>query len=302
MNNKREIALNKLFNVCIISGLLLARVCVEFILGKFVGLAIGTGIATLLLIILPTLFTPYCYSFDSEGVSLCYVFLPTERYLWKDIQAIEVEYNGTSIKGRLDVVFDIFYASVFSIIGNNVGESRFYMQGYIRKSFRTKHLLEKYWDGEITGYLFEGAKKWFIKQRELRQTHIREHFTDEIVPMERDIRASARHWLNPFVAQAKQYGLDVKSKYIYITEDLKKSRSRPKEAYTYTLVAEIAHPDETDKSRVVDVSVDLLYVRLGRTAYRGVPNPHAEEEFRFYMTEVLDEIGKNGLAAYCKTN
>ncbi len=296
---KKQIALNKLFNVCIISGLLLARVCVEFILGKYVGLAIGTGIATLLLIILPIIFTPYCYSFDSEGVSLRYIFLPTERYLWKDISSIEVE-NITT--GRQAISMYFFYSHVFVINGNNVGEPRFYMQGYIRKSFRTKHLLEKYWDGEITGYLFEGAKKWVNKRIKSRQAEIREHLTDEIVPMERDIRANARHWLNPFIAQAKQYGLDIKTKYICVTESNEESRSRPKEAYTYTLVAEIARPDETDKSRVVDISVDLLYVRLGRTAYRGVPNPHAEEEFGFYMAEALDEIGKNGLEAYCKNN
>lgn len=274
---------------------------IEFFIENDTAWSWGFGLVGLILIVLPAIFTPYCYAFDSEGVSLCYVFLPVERYLWKDIHAIEVEDIKLGTASRV-TIFDFFYASVFSIKGTNVGESRFYMNGHIRKSFRTKRLLEKYWDGTITGYLFEDAKKWIDKRKAKKHSQIKAHLTDEVVAMEREIRAETRELLKPFIAQAKQYNLDIKEKYFYITEDFEELKSRPKEGYTYTLVAEISHFNETDQNRIVVVSVDLLYVRLGKTVYRGVKNKHIKEELEFAFSDVLNEINKNGIEVYCKNN
>ena len=87
---KKQIALNKLFNFFMIIGALLVWICIESLLEGDVWLSIALGLAALLFLIIPSIFTPYCYLFDSEGVSLCYVFLPVERYLWKNIYSIEV--------------------------------------------------------------------------------------------------------------------------------------------------------------------------------------------------------------------
>lgn len=299
VNKKRQFALNKLFNLCIVLGSFLVWLSIEFLMDSEIAWAIGTGIAAALFIIIPAIFTPFCYSFDSNGVSLCYIFLPTERYLWKDIYAIEV---GDIKGGTRATIFDFFYASVFSIKGKNVGKRMFYMDGNIRKSFRTKYLLEKYWDGTITGYLFEDARKWIDNRRAKRHARINEHIADEIVPMERELRAEAREWLKPFIAEAKQYNLDIKVKYFYITNDFEEFKSRPKEGYTYTLIAEIAHFNEIDENRIVIVSVDLLYVRLGKKAYRGVYNECAKEELHTTLSDVLSEINRNGIEIYCDNN
>ena len=120
--------------------------------------------------------------------------------------------------------------------------------------------------------------------------------------MEREIRAEAREWLKPFIDQAKQYDLELKAKYFYITKDFEERNSRPKEGYTYTLIAEIAHFNETDENKIVIVSVDLLYVRLGKTSYRGVKNEHAQEELQMTISDVLNEINKIGIEAYNKEN
>ena len=298
MNKKRNFALNKLFNYCVIIGLLLARVSYEAILEKDPAWAVGIGIAALLFIILPSIFTPFCYSFDKSGVSFYYVFLPNERYLWKDVYAIEVE-NISS--GRASVL-DLFYASVFSLKGKGVGKTRFYMTGNIRKSFRTKYLLEKYWDGTITGYLFEDTKKWIAKKKAKKQTVVSQHLTDEIVPMEREIRANAREWLDPFISDANRSGIEIKVKYCYVTSDFDELNSRPDEGYTYTLCTEIARLGETDENRIIVVDIDLLYVRLGKTAYRGVHNDGAKEELESTLSYILDEISKNGIEAVCDDN
>ncbi len=301
MKKRKQYALNKLFNFCVVLGLFFAWGSIDLFTDNYTAWGLGFGIVALLLIVLPAIFTPYCYAFDSEGVSLCYIILPVERYLWKDIYAIEVE--DTSIRSRARAnIFQFFYANVFAIQGANVGKRRFYMNGHIRKSFRTKHLLEKYWDGTITGYLFEDAKNWINKRKKKKQSQIKAHLTDEVVPMEREIRTETREWLKPFVAQAKQYNLDIRAKYVYITKNFEELNSRPKEGYTYMLVAEISHFNETDENRIVVVSVDLLYVRLGKTAYRGVKNKHIKEEFEFTFSDVLNEINNNGIEVYCKDN
>lgn len=298
MNKRKQIALNKLFNFFMLCGLFLAWVAVEMFFGKDYIWSIVAALCALLFIIIPAIFTPYCYAFDSEGVSLCYVFLPVERYLWKDIYAIEVD-DISTWRSRASI-FDLLYAFVFSIRGTNVGETRFYMKGNIRKTFRTKHLLEKYWDGKITGYLFEGVKEHIDKRKAEKQSYIKEHMKDEIVPMEREIRAEVREWLEPLKAQANQYDLDIKAEYFYVTEDFEELKYRPKEEYTYTLIAEIAHFGETNEDRIVVVSVDLLFVRIGKKAYLGVKNKHAKKELEDIVSEVLSEINKNGIEAYCQ--
>ena len=297
MKKKKEIALNKIFNLCIFLGAFCAWGAVAFLVDGDISWGFGWGIVSLLLIVLPAIFTPYCYSFDSEGISLCYLFFSVERYLWKDIHAIEVKDTSTSSRSAL---FELFFAYDFCIKGTSVGKRRFFMEGHVRKSFRTKRLFEKYWDGTITGYLFEDTKERINARRTKKQKRMKAHLTDEIVPMEREIRAKAREWLEPFVAQAKHYDLEIKTTYLYITEDFEELKSRPQKGYTYTLLAEIAHFGETDENRIVDLSVDLLFVRLGKTAYRGVQNKLAKEELDDTFSVVLNEIGKNGIEVYCK--
>ncbi len=294
MNHKKQFARNKLFNFAVIGDLFFSYGSIACLTDSEI---LGTVIFGILALgcIAVTVLTPAFYLFDAQGVSLYYLFLPRERYLWKDIRAITVE--DKTISSRPDLL-DFIYCSVFELDGMPVGKQRFYMKGHIRKSFRTKRLLEKYWDGTITGYLLEDVKKWISNRKAKKQQHIQEHLTDEIVPMEREIRAAVREWLVPLTAQARARGLEVKTKYLYITEDWEESRSRPKTGYTYTLSAEISLPNETNEDRIVTVDTDLLYVRLGKTAYRGVVNKFWKEEMQALLT-IPEEISKVGIDAYC---
>ena len=121
MNKKRQLALNKLFNFCIALGLLFVWGSIDFFRDSNNAWGLGFGVIALFLIVLPVIFTPYCYAFDNEGVSLCYIFLPVERYLWKDIYSIEVEDIKLGPASSASI-FDFFYAGVFSIKGNNAYE------------------------------------------------------------------------------------------------------------------------------------------------------------------------------------
>lgn len=290
MNKRKQIALNKLFNTSVVLGVLCACISVELFSCDEIIWGVILAVAACLLIFLPMIFTPCCYIFDSEGVSFCYILIPNERFLWNDIYAIEVEDISPPYTHMYSITLDFFYASVFCLKGNDSIKRRFFENVHIRKSFRTKKLLEKYWDGTITGYFFDDAKKWINKKRAKKQAYVNAHFTDEIVKMEREIRADAREWLKPILAQAKQNNLDVKLKYYYVTKDSKELKSRPQEGYTYSIDVEISHYNEIDENKIIVVSADLLYVKLGKTSYRGIKNQKAKEELQIDFSDVLEKI------------
>ena len=303
MKTKKQIALNKLFNVCVITGLFFGYGAIVFFKERERGFGLMFGVIALLLTVLPAIFTPFCYVFDGEGVSFLYVLSPVERYLWKDVYAIEVEDTST---GRPSVL-DLLYANVFAISGNSAGKRRPYMTGHIRKSFRTKRLLEKYWDGQITGYFFEDIKEAVGKHKEAtgkkkakKQARVSAQITDETVAMEREVRAETRECLKAFEERANANGLEMKANYLYVTEDFDEFTSRPDEGYTYTLSIEIARFGETDEGRIAVFEMELLRVRLGKTAYRGVKIKGACAELEKSLADALDEIIKNGIVAYCE--
>ena len=288
MKKRKQIAFNKLFNVCIALGVFFLCASVGFFKINDFAWGVGVGIAAFLLIVLPSVFSPCCYLFASDGISLCYVFLPKERFLWKDIYAIEVD--DITISVRNSNIFDFFYASVFTLKGDKSVNRRFFDEVHIRKSFRTKYLLEKYWDGTITGYMFEDAKNWINKRRAKKKAYVNAHFTDEIVKMEREARAKARECLKPFSEEAKRNNLEVKPKYFYVTKDFKTLKSRPQEGYTYTLDVEISHLGETDENKILVLQVDLLYVKFGKNSYIGTENKDFEEKLKLEISDVLAEI------------
>lgn len=112
------------------------------------------------------------------------------------------------------------------------------------KALEQSTCLKKYWDGAITGYLFEDTKKWINKRIKKKRTQRNAHLTDDIVALERAVRADTREYLKPFIEQAKQYELEIKTKYCYITKAFEELNSRPEEGYTYTLIADIANFNE----------------------------------------------------------
>ena len=146
MKDKKQFAQNKLFNFYMICSMLL-------LWSSFETFSLNRNVAQLLIVcgftltlLLGSTFTPYCYAFDRNGVSLCYLFLPNERYLWKDIRRITEASKSLGYKNQL---FSLFFGNVFRIDGTLSVKRRFYMRGDIRRSFRARKLLEKHWDGII---------------------------------------------------------------------------------------------------------------------------------------------------------
>ena len=161
-------------------------------------------------------------------------------------------------------------------------------------------MLEQYWDGTITGYLLEDVKNWFQKRSRKKRAEFFEHFTHEIAPMEGEMRSKMKKILAPYKEKAKEQGLVFGTKFLYITKDLEEQKERPKTGYTYTLELTIGKPNETNEDHILVLLVDLIYVRLGKRAYRGVENHLIEEELKFTVADALEEIKTNGIEVYCQ--
>ena len=116
--------------------ILLTISMVAFVEGS-IGIGIGMAFFGALFFVIPLCFMPLFYRFDSEGVSLKYLFLSEERDLWRNVWSIHLTDDSTSTS-----IFNIFFM-VFQINGQVECKHRRYMEGKIQKSIRTKHLIEK---------------------------------------------------------------------------------------------------------------------------------------------------------------
>lgn len=293
LSRKRKWAWNRNLSLFVFFGLLLTALSYGAFREKEIGIGVGFGIFAALLIVAPVVLMPWCYRFDPEGVSICYLFLSQERYLWKNVRCVCVV-QAISDNGR-----QFLFLRDLQIQGNVEGKSRFYMDGRISKTRRTKRLIEKYWDGTIEGYWHDevqAVKKWWHKRTNKKQKQ--QYLTDEIVLMERQARGSLRLWLEPFAAEAAQSGLEVQTQYLYITKDEEEHRSRPRENHTYTALIRISYPGETNEERIGVLDIELLHVRLGKKAYRGVMNPQAESELESAFGEMLTQVREKGFEDY----
>ncbi len=236
---------------------------------------------------------PVSYVFDENGVRIHYLFLRDELYLWKNIHAIMQTYDST---GHIGSVFNLVFSRVYRIKGTPEGKLSRYMNGNIRKGFRTKRLIAKYWDGEIQG-TFSYNRKQRRLRKEAEQTELS---VDEARDTERSFRARIRELIPQYAAMAKELDICLNCRYVYVVDGYNELNSRPKKDYTYTLLAEIAREGETDENRIISVSIDLLYVRRGKKALRTIPNKDFEGELSSVMADVLAEIKENGIDAYCE--
>lgn len=285
MIKKTKIACNWLPILLILCGAFLGLMSYGMFSYGEIGMGIGCAVCALAFVAGPLIFMPIYYRFDGEGLTFCYLIFPNEQYLWKKIREIEVRYEPKS-------------PTSFRLTARPEGKKRFYMDGKVIKTLRTKRLLEQYWDGTITGYMFEDVRNWFRKRRQKKEMQVRQHLTDEVVAMERQAREEARSVLALYESMASQMGLELKTKYCYIDEQFEESNSRPQSNYTYTVLVELSQPKETDENRIIFTCGDLLHVRLGRTAYRGVRDEDALPELRLELDEMFKEVRQKGLEVY----
>jgi hypothetical protein len=291
MENKRQIALNSTFNIFLITGLLSLWGGIRFLTENVKDFGyFFCGIAALFILV-PIIIFPYCYIFDSEGLTFKRIFFRDERYLWDNIYRITATIDSSSSSKYAFI--EVIISRIFEIEGNVEGEKKPYMDGRMTRNFRTKKLLEEYWDGNILG---------ISKKKNKKKDNNKTYDTTEIAALEREVQAKISRLLEPFSANAKQYNLKLKKQFVYINKEFDVLNSRPQEDYTYTLIVKISHFGENDPKRVVLVDTDLLYVHLGKNAYKGVVNKNLEKDLNETLEDVLNTIYQEGIEAYCRNN
>ena len=121
MNKRKQIALNKLFNTSVVLGVLSVCIFIELFSCDEIIWGVILAVVACLLILLPLIFTPCCYIFDSEGVSFCYILISNERFLWKDIYAIEVEDINPPYSHMHSIILDflIFNKKIYQFADEN---------------------------------------------------------------------------------------------------------------------------------------------------------------------------------------
>ncbi|MBE6673288.1 MAG: hypothetical protein E7599_07210 [Ruminococcaceae bacterium] len=287
MKQNKQYAINRLFFFFIIIGILLGVTTVPMAMEEL-SLGIIMGIMAACTLITPFILMPTYYAFDKEGVTLCYLLLPSERYLWKNVTAVTVHIDPKSMG----------LANFFLLEGTSEGTRRFYMDSHIRKSGRTKRLLEKYWHKKIGGYYFAELKSKSKRRLEKEELATKAHLTDEIVQTERNARAEARRVLQPLSVKAEELGLSLNYEFLFLTSDLELHKRRPTSDYDYTAAIELSLPEESDEARILCLDARLLQVHLTKKAYQGTEIENALVQMEDELEKAFTKIRKYGFEQY----
>lgn len=290
---KKHIVLDRKFILFIITGAFMLFLSYFCFSGGERDTALGVAFALfgVFFIAVPAVLHPFCYVFDRDSVSICFLFLPKERYLWKNVYSIDAEYDAGAHRNPF---MDYFFSRVFAVNGDVEGKERFYMKGNIIRTKRTKKLIEKYWDGTVEGYFSDTVKAWWSKKKEKKEKEQSAHLTDSISAMEREVRRDAKAIIDPYTARAAQYGLCIYCKYLCIDRDYNVTSSRPDRSYTYTAELTVCPEGERNEEKQICVCVELIRVRLGKREYIGKILPDAALTLTGVLDTVFEEIEKNG--------
>ncbi len=140
---KREFAIDRFFIVYSLVSLITIAIAILLLIAGHYIPALLVGAGYILWCTLTVAMTPVCYFFDREGCTICYAFLPNERYLWSNIEDLKIEEEVDRSFNSL-ILNLILTSNVYTMQGNPEGKKRFYMKGRIRKSKKTRQLLLKY--------------------------------------------------------------------------------------------------------------------------------------------------------------
>lgn len=291
---KAQYAINKLCFTFSLAGIFFFIISTTAFKEGSTGLGIGMAFFGALFFIIPLCLMPLYYRFDSDGVSLKYLFLTEERYLWKNVWSIHLTDDSTRTS-----IFNIFFM-VFQINGQVEGKHRRYMEGKIQKSIRTKHLIEKYWDGEVEGYLIDDIKDHINRCKAKKAMGSQKYSSESVARAERVVRKETQEQIRPYISRFAMIDLELRCNFVYVTDDLEELNSRPKKKYKYTVSVEISRKGETNEDMILCVDAALLTVKLGKDEYVSTKRKGAYRGLTEELDTLLEEIEKTGFEAYCK--
>lgn len=229
---------------------------------------------------------PKLYVADEKGISIYYLPFVKEYFKWNEIKRIKIKKSYSR-----SIIFDFLWKE-YEIIP--IKEKRYKGSKYhsifhsseISRTFLTRRMIKKYWDGNIEDDSFSWFKKHFSKEKDKT---VRYDLT-EVKQKEKSARDMLKQTVSQYESKATLYGKTIDASCTYFTDD-EDLGSRPKENYSY--VAEIFVEKENDEDNSFYITVELLFVSYGKKSVKITENKKAFDEIADRLNEAIEKAGNN---------
>ncbi len=279
---KKSFAMDPRFFLMIIVTCFFGVMTYGGILDGDVGPALIVGGAITLLFIFGIVIIPKFSVADEEGVSIYYLPFVKESYKWSEIRKIEIVEDRSYRKTCLDYFWKVY--KIVPMKEQNYKGSKyhsFFHSSEIFKTFLSKRMLKKYWNGAIEDDSFS----WFKKHCTKTKKNVKYDLT-EVRQKEKAVRDSLKSTVAQYEAKAKLYGKTIDASCTYFIDD-EDFGSRPKENYSY--VAEIFVEKENDEENIFYIKAEILFVRYGKSNVKITENKSAFDEIANKINEAIED-------------
>lgn len=248
------------------------------------GFALLGGILTLVFIF-GTVIAPKLYIADEEGISLYYLPFVKEYFKWNEIKRIKIKKSYSR-----SIIFDFLWKE-YEIIPikekRNKGSKyhSIFHGSEISRTFLTRRMIKKYWDGNIEDDSFSWFKKRFSKEKDVK---IKYDLT-EVKQKEKWARDMLKQIAAQYESKAALYEKTIDASCTYFTDE-DDFNSRPKENYSY--VAEIFVEKENDEKSSFYITAELLFVSYGKKSMKITQNKNAFDEIAEKINEAIEQTEK----------
>ena len=250
----------------------------------------GTGF-TFLMVLLSTAFVvgvvivPKLYVADEEGISIYYLPFVKEYFKWDEIKRIRK--TESTNRPRRNLMLDFLFADyeIVPIKAKEYKGSKYHSifhSSEISRTFMTRHIIKKYWDGEIEDDSFA----WFKKRLSKESGQKIKYNLAEVKEKEKRARQSLKQIVMQYERKAELSGKSIDATCTYFIDDDDFS-NRPQENYSY--VAEIFVEKENDEERSFYIKQEILFVSYGKKQIKIIENKGAFDEISKQINEAIEQ-------------
>ncbi|MBR3816995.1 MAG: hypothetical protein IKJ27_09745 [Clostridia bacterium] len=244
------------------------------------GFSLFCGMLTLMFVF-GVITAPKLYIADEEGFSIYYLPFVKEYFKWNDIKRIKIKKSNSR-----SIIFDFLWRE-YEIVPTK--EKRYKGSKYhsifhsseISRTFLTKRIIEKYWEGTIE----DNSLSWFKKRFSNKESGKIKYELTEVKEKEKWARESLNRIAQQYESKASLSGktIDTSCTYFVDGEDFK---SRPKENYSYA--AGVFVEKENDEERSFYIKQEILFVSYGKKQIKIIENNGAFDEISKLINEAIE--------------
>ncbi len=204
--------------------------------GGVIFAAIGIGCVVALF------FKPYCYSFDRNGISICYLFGRSHSFAYESIDLVICQTKNGSNGNAVHE---------YEISGTPEKAPASYMKSIVQKTKSTEKAMNYYMEEKTVDFTVPAKRKkgdgedW-------------ERFGS---CLEDDMRANIDRYAEFHSSKLSPLGLELSHRYVYVKdedEDYVEYEQKPEEACAYTVVFDVFETGETDPDRILPFEISLV--------------------------------------------